>query len=152
MLFRSQSVRLLRPHGFILAIDYGAKARELYTRDRRRGTLLCYSQHATNERPLLLPGEQDITAHVDFSALIEQGRTLGLRLHAYTTQRQWLENCGLRAELESRRTRDFALAESKRASDQGQVALLAWYNLRQRVSILTDPTGMGNFKVLVLRR
>ncbi|MGH2482396.1 MAG: hypothetical protein ACRDHW_22335, partial [Ktedonobacteraceae bacterium] len=89
---------------------------------------------------------------VDFSALISRGRALGLRLHAYTTQRAWLEDCGLRAELESRRVRDFALAESKRASDQGQVALLAWYNLRQRASILTDPTGMGNFKVLVLRR
>ncbi len=147
-----QSVRVLRPHGFILAIDYGEKARELYVRDRRRGTLLCYYQHATNERPLHFPGEQDITAHVDFSALIEQGRALGLRLHTYTTQRQWLENCGLRAELETRRARDFALADSSRASDQGQVALLAWYNLRQRAAILTDPAGMGNFKVLVLRR
>lgn len=147
-----QSARLLRPHGFILTIDYGAKARELYTRERRRGTLLCYSRHATNEQPLLFPGEQDITAHVDFSTLIEHGRALGLRLHAYITQRAWLEACGLRAELENRRASDFALADSNRASDQGQVALLAWYNLRQRASILTDTTGMGNFKVLVLRR
>ncbi len=147
-----QSVHLLRARGFILAIDYGAKARELYTRERRRGTLLCYAQHTTNEQPLRLPGEQDITAHVDFSTLIERGRALGLRLHAYTTQREWLEDGGLRAELDGRRTRDFALADSKRASDQGQVALLAWYNLRQRASILTNPAGMGNFKVLVLRR
>ncbi|MGH2510753.1 MAG: SAM-dependent methyltransferase, partial [Ktedonobacteraceae bacterium] len=147
-----QSVRLLRPHGFLLAIDYGAKAKELYTRERRRGTLLCYAQHTTNEQPLRLPGEQDITAHVDFSALIAQGRALGLRLHTYTTQRQWLAACGLPAELELRRTRDFALADSHRASDQGQIALLAWYNLRQRAAILTDPTGMGAFKVLVLRR
>lgn len=147
-----QSVRLLHPHAFLLAIDYGDKARELYTRDRRRGTLLCYYQHQTNERPLLFPGQQDITAHVDFSALIKQGRALGLRLHQYTTQRQWLETCGLSAELERRRTRDFALAESERASDRGQMALLGWYNLRQRASILTDMAGMGNFKVLIMRR
>jgi SAM-dependent MidA family methyltransferase len=147
-----QAVTLLCLHGFILTIDYGEKARELYTRERRRGTLLCYFQHSTNERPLLLPGEQDITAHVDFSALIEKGRSLGLRLHKYTTQRRWLEDCGLSAELERRRTREFSLADTDRASDQGQIALLAWYNLRQRAAILTDPAGMGNFKVLVLRR
>lgn len=147
-----QAVELLCPHGFILTIDYGEKARELYTRDRRRGTLLCYSQHTTNERPLLFPGEQDITAHVDFSALTQEGRALGLRLHKYMTQRQWLEDCGLSTELELRRARDFSLADTNRASDQGQIALLAWYNLRQRAAILTDPAGMGNFKVLVLRR
>lgn len=148
----AQSVHILQPHAFLLAIDYGEKARQLYTRERRRGTLLCYHHHTTNEQPLRLPGQQDITAHVDFSALIEQGRALGLRLHAYTTQRQWLENSGLSAELAQRRTRDFALAESNRASDEGQMALLAWYNLRQRAAILTDPAGMGNFKVLILRR
>lgn len=147
-----QCTRILHPHGFILAIDYGAKARELYTRERRRGTLLCYFQHTTNEQPLARPGEQDITAHVDFSSLITRGRALGLRLHLYTTQRQWLENYGLHTELEQRRGRDFALAESERASDRGQMALLAWYNLRQRAAILTDPAGMGNFKVLALRR
>ena len=147
-----QTISLLYPHGFILAIDYGAKARELYTPERRRGTLMCYYQHQANERPLALPGEQDITAHVDFSALIAWGRGLGLRLHKYTTQRQWLEDCGLRAELESRRVRDFASAETDRASDQGQIALLGWYNLRQRAAILTEPAGMGNFKVLMLRR
>lgn len=147
-----QTIDLLHPHGFILTIDYGEKARKLYLRERRRGTLLCYYQHQANERPLLLPGEQDITAHVDFSTLIEKGRSLGLRLHAYTTQRQWLENCGLYDELERRRTRDFAPIETNRSSDQGQIALLGWYNLRQQTAILTDSAGMGNFKVLILRR
>jgi SAM-dependent MidA family methyltransferase len=147
-----QAVTLLRPHGFILTIDYGEKARYLYTRERRRGTLLCYSQHQTNEYPLRSAGQQDITAHVNFSALIDRGRTLGLRLHKYTTQRQWLEDCGLSTELEQRRAHDFALADTQRASDQGQVALLKWYNLRQRAAILSDPVGMGNFKVLILRR
>lgn len=147
-----QATSLLHTHGFILAIDYGEKARELYTPERRKGTLMCYYQHQTNERPLALPGEQDITAHVDFSALIAQGRARGLRLHKYTTQRQWLDDCGLRTELEQRRARDFAPADTNRASDQGQIALLGWYNLRQRAAILTDPAGMGNFKVLILRR
>jgi hypothetical protein len=63
-----------------------------------------------------------------------------------------LDDCGLTAELELRRSRDFATAEHNRASDQGQIELLAWYNLRQRAAILRDPSGMGNFKVLILRR
>lgn len=151
-LWLEQAANSLERHGFLLVIDYGAKARELYTRERRRGTLLCYYRHQTSERPLLFPGEQDITAHVDFSALITRGRALGLRLHRYTTQRQWLETYGIFAELERRRSSEFALADSSRASDQGQIALLGWYDLRQQAAVLTNPAGMGNFKVLILRR
>ncbi|TMC19714.1 MAG: SAM-dependent methyltransferase [Chloroflexi bacterium] len=138
--------------GFILVIDYGDKARALYTRYRHRGTLACYFHHQMNERPLVRPGEQDITAHVNFSALIQEGRRQGLRLNKFTTQRLWLEELGIHEELEQRRLSEFAEADTARASDRGQVALLQWYNLRQRVAALTDPTGMGNFKVLILRR
>lgn len=138
--------------GYLLAIDYGEKAQALYTRERLRGTLLCYRKHATNERPLAYPGEQDITAHVNFSALIEQGRRHGLRLQSFTTQRAWLERMGLYEELERRRVSDYAPAMTDRASDRGQIALLQWYSLRQGVSLLTDSAGMGNFKALVMRR
>lgn len=138
-------------HGFLLAIDYGDKARDLYTPERRRGTLACYFQHQLTERPLQRPGEQDITAHVNFSALIGAGRQHGLRLHQFATQREWLIQYGIHEELERVRQRDFALIETARASDQGQVALLQWYNLRHRVAALTDMAGMGNFKVLIMK-
>ncbi|HEY6408537.1 MAG TPA: SAM-dependent methyltransferase [Ktedonobacteraceae bacterium] len=139
-------------HGYILTIDYGDKARVLYTRYRRHGTLACYFQHQLKDRPLARPGEQDITAHVNFSALIDEGRSQGLRLHKFTTQRLWLEGLGIQEELEQSRQSDFAASITERASDCGQVALLQWYDLRQRVAALTDPAGMGNFKVLILRR
>ncbi len=138
--------------GFILTIDYGDKAGALYTAWRKRGTLLCYYKHQTNERPLLHPGEQDITAHVNFSALIDEGRRLGMRLNAFTTQRQWLQRMGIEEGLEQRRVTEFAEAETARATDRGQVALLKWRDLRQRAAVLTDPDGMGNFKVLIMRR
>ncbi len=138
--------------GFLLTIDYGEKARGLYTSERRHGTLACYFQHQLTERPLQRPGEQDITAHVNFSALIDAGRQYGLRLHQFVTQREWLLQLGIRNELEAIRQRDFALIETARASDQGQVALLQWYNLRHRVAALTDMAGMGNFKVLIMKR
>ena len=142
----------LLQRGYILTIDYGDKARALYTRYRRHGTLACYFQHQLNERPLARPGEQDITAHVNFSALIDEGRRQGLHLHKFTTQRLWLESLGIQEELEQRRLNDFAESITDRASDRGQVALLKWYDLRQRVAALTDPAGMGNFKVLILRK
>jgi len=138
--------------GFILTIDYGDKAKALYTRHRRRGTLTCYSHHHVNEHPLMYPGQQDITAHVNFSALIDEGRRHGLRLSAFTTQRLWLEGLGIYEDLQQRRLNEFSEADTERATDRGQVALLRWYNLRQRVLALTDPAGMGNFKVLIQSR
>jgi SAM-dependent MidA family methyltransferase len=137
--------------GFLLTIDYGDKARELYTRYRHQGTLACYYQHQLTNRPLLRPGEQDITAHVNFSALINEGRRHGLRLHAFTTQRHWLTELGIYEELERVRARDFAVLDSARGSDRGQVALLQWYNLRQGAMALTDSGGMGSFKVLIMK-
>ena len=139
-------------HGFLLTIDYGDKARALYARSRPQGTLACYFQHQLTERPLVHPGEQDITAHVNFSALINEGRRQGLRLHTLTTQRLWLTETGIYEELERVRARDFAVIDGARASDRGQVALLQWHNLRQGVLALTDSAGMGNFKVLILKR
>ncbi len=138
--------------GFILTIDYGDKARDLYTRYRRRGTLTCYFQHQVSERPLARPGAQDITAHVNFTALMHEARRQGLRVSKFTTQREWLESLGIREELEQRRLQEFAEADTARATDRGQVALLKWHDLRQRAAVLTDPYSMGNFKVLILRR
>ncbi len=146
------AARLLQRHGFILTIDYGDKARALYSRYRERGTLTCYFQHHVNDQPLARPGRQDITAHVNFSALIAEGRRHGLRLNTFTTQHLWLEGMGIYEELERRRASEFAAMDTERSSDRGQMALLRWYNLRQRVMALTDPAGMGNFKVLILRR
>lgn len=141
-----------RRHGFTLTIDYGDKARTLYTRYRHHGTLACYYRHQLTERPLVRPGEQDITAHVNFSALINEGRRHGLRLQQFTTQRQWLTDLGIYEALERLRSRDFAIMDSERATDQGQIALLQWHNLRQRIAALTEASGMGNFKVLILKR
>ena len=59
---------------------------------------------------------------------------------------------GIFEELERVRRENFSAADTERATDRGQVALLQWYDVRQRVAALTDPAGMGNFKVLIMRR
>ncbi len=138
--------------GYLLAIDYGEQAYDLYTRERQCGTLACYFQHQLTQRPLVRPGEQDITAHVNFSALINEGQRQGLHLHEFTTQKAWLTAMGLNTEVERIRTTDFAAMDTERATDKGQIALLQWRTLRQRIAALTDMNGMGNFKVLIMRR
>ncbi len=136
--------------GFLLTIDYGDEAPALYTADRPHGTLACYYRHQLTERPLTRPGEQDMTAHVNFTALMQEGERQGLRQESFTTQGQWLEAMGILDELASIRARDFSILDTDRGSDSGQVALFQWYNLRQQVVALTDPNGMGKFKVLIL--
>jgi SAM-dependent MidA family methyltransferase len=85
-------------------------------------------------------------------ASCEEGRRHGLRLHTFTTQQRWLENMGIYEELDALRKTQFAEADTERASDRGQIALFKWHNPRNRVAALTSPTGMGNFKVLVMKR
>lgn len=148
----ARNAQAIGRHGFLLTIDYGDKARALYTPARLNGTLACYFQHQFSNAPLIRPGKQDITAHVNFSALLYEGRRRGLHLHAFTTQRLWLTQMGISEELERVRAQNFTIIDTARASNRGQIALLQWYNLRQGVMALTDPAGMGNFKVLVLKR
>jgi len=81
--------------GLILLIDYGYPRAEYYRDDRRRGTLLCHYRHRAHPDPYLYPGLQDITAHVDFTAVAEAGIRAGLRLAGFTTQAHFLIGCGL---------------------------------------------------------
>jgi SAM-dependent MidA family methyltransferase len=142
----------LRRGGFVLTIDYGDTARRLYTRWRRRGTLLCYFRHSTNEESLLRPGQQDMTAHVNFTALIEEGHHAGLRRIRFTTQREFLLGLGINEEVEALRASQFAAADTARQSDQGQADLLRLYSLRNAVGVLLDPAGLGGFRVLIQRK
>lgn len=81
--------------GALLLIDYGFPRHEFYCPPRDSGTLMCHYRHRAHTEPFFLPGLQDITAHVDFTALIENGHEAGLELLGYTTQGVFLLNCGL---------------------------------------------------------
>jgi len=81
--------------GFVLTIDYGYLAKELYGPHRREGTLLCYTQHQTSENPYERLGEQDITSHVNFTSLIQKGEEAGLQFTAFVTQYQFVIALGL---------------------------------------------------------
>lgn len=81
--------------GVVITIDYGYGAREYYDPERRTGTLLSYSNHTINENPLANVGRQDITAHVNFSALRDWGEATGFKIIGYCSQGAFLASLGI---------------------------------------------------------
>ena len=81
--------------GAAILIDYGFPASEYYHPQRGQGTLMCHFRHHAHPEVLVLPGIQDITAHVNFSAIAEKAVDAGLEVIGYTSQANFLMNCGL---------------------------------------------------------
>lgn len=81
--------------GAALLIDYGFPRREYYHPQRAEGTLMCHFRHHAHAQPLVLPGLQDITAHVDFTAMADAALAGGLNVLGYTSQAHFLLNAGL---------------------------------------------------------
>ena len=87
--------RLARGAAFL--IDYGFPAHEFYLPERTGGTLMCHRAHRADTDPLADPGEKDITAHVDFTAVALAAQDAGCEVLGYTSQGRFLINCGLPA-------------------------------------------------------
>ena len=81
--------------GFVITIDYGHLAEELYSEERYRGTLMCYYEHTTNESPYEKVGNQDITSHVNFSSIMQEGTRLGLNTTGFVRQSNFLIALGI---------------------------------------------------------
>jgi len=130
---RTLAAQLAR--GIVLLIDYGFPAREYYHPQRSAGTLMCHYRHHAHADPLCLVGLQDVTAHVDFSALAATGSEAGLELLGYTNQAQFLINCGITEVLGATPAADAA----------------AYLPLAAQAQRLTSPAEMGElFKVIAL--
>jgi SAM-dependent MidA family methyltransferase len=121
--------------GVLLFMDYGFGAREYYHPQRAQGTLMCHYRHHAHDDPFFLPGLQDITAHVNFTAVAERAIDSGAHLLGYTSQAHFLINCGitdLLTEVEPENLRDYL-------------------PLSAQLQKLTSPAEMGElFKVMAL--
>ncbi len=121
--------------GLALLIDYGFPAREYYLAQRELGTLMCHYRHHAHTDPFYLPGLQDITAHVDFTAVALAAQESGLAVAAYMSQAEFLIAAGL--------TELLAETSPEEARD--------WLTQSQAIQKLTSPAEMGElFKVLLL--
>ena len=121
--------------GYVLTIDYGYEASELYSDARRHGTIQTYYRHTDASSPYQRIGRQDLTAHTDFTALIQSGIAAGLAPVFLTTQAEFLHSLGIRQ-----------IAQTIRDSNQDRIARTT--NL-QNLTRLIDPNGLGKFQVLV---
>lgn len=123
--------------GVILIIDYGFPQHEYYHPQRAAGTLMCHYRHRAHSDVFANPGAEDITAHVDFTALAEAAVDAGLEVLGYTTQAQFLVNCGI-TEVLAEANIDNALHYAPLAAEAQK---------------LLSPAEMGElFKVLALGR
>ena len=121
--------------GAMLFIDYGFGAREYYHPQRGSGTLMCHYRHHAHDDPFFLPGLQDITAHVDFTAIAESAIDHGANLLGYTSQAHFLINGGI-TDLISGISPD---------------NLREYLPLSAQIQKLTSPAEMGElFKVIAL--
>jgi len=120
--------------GLMVLIDYGFPAREMYHPQRRNGTLMCHYRHHAHDDPFLYPGLQDVTAHVDFTAIASILKDKGLDLDRYQTQAGFLLENGILETLTP-------------GLEPGSVA---WLKETTGLQKLLSPAEMGElFKVLV---
>jgi SAM-dependent MidA family methyltransferase len=123
--------------GALFLVDYGFAQSEYYHPQRAMGTLMCHHRHQSHGEVFFQPGRQDVTAHVDFSAIARAATAAGVEVLGYATQAQFLVNCGI--------TDVLAQANVENA--------LRYAPLASEAQKLLSPAEMGElFKVLALGR
>jgi SAM-dependent MidA family methyltransferase len=133
-----QAIGGLLRHGVMLFADYGYPRAEYYRAERRDGTFQCHYRHRAHDDPFFLPGLQDLTASVDFTALAEAGVNAGFEFAGYCSQASFLLANGLPARLD----------EIAALGDE-----VARYRAAQAVKRLTLPGEMGErFQVMAFQR
>jgi len=147
-----QQVSELIERGFILTIDYGYPAEELFAPFRRNGTLLCYHKHQSNENPYQRVGCQDITAHIDFTALQKVAQLQGVETLYFGEQYRFLLGLGfLEAliELQMRET-DPQQAQAQRMTLKNLV--LPEGGMGESFKVLVQGKAVGSPELLCARR
>jgi SAM-dependent MidA family methyltransferase len=132
---RALAARMER--GYILTVDYGYEARELYASWRTQGTLMAFRRHSPQPDPLDRPGLTDLTYHVDFTSLAAAAE--GFDAAPLTTQAEALTVLGLA---------DALRAASERASENVQ----RYAEERRAAETLTDMSGLGRIRVLAMAK
>ena len=123
--------------GAMILADYGFNGREYYHPDRKEGTLMCHYRHQAHGDAFLYPGLQDITAHIDFTGLVEAGENAGLQLAGYGNQGGFLLSLGVLDQMQEQ--------QSLMDSDPKR-----WMEIAAQIKKLTLPHEMGElFKVMV---
>ncbi len=125
--------------GFVMTIDYGFPSPDLYSDQRRTGTIVCYHRHKINYSPYQNVGEQDITTHINFSALQHWGKLYGLEFSGYTNQAYFLQGLGITQQLSAMERNGF------NTDDEGGKTLMLQTFLRDmgtKMKVLVQHKGI----------
>jgi SAM-dependent MidA family methyltransferase len=135
-------VALALTTGYVITIDYGFKNPDLYRSDKRQGTLLCYCNHAVSDSFYEHVGEQDITSHVNFSALCHWGALCGLTEAGFTDQGLFLTGLGFREQLlRSLESEADVVLAARKAAWLSQILLL---DMGSKYKVLIQQKGVEN--------
>ena len=138
----SDSVSATLDSGYVITVDYGFDRPDLYAPTRIGGSLRCYYQHTLGQDPLRRIGKQDITAHVDFTAVDHTLAVNGFTRVANTTQSEFLMNLGIE---------DF-LSDVGERPVRKELSRLEFEEETAGIGTLIDPEGLGRFRVAVHSR
>lgn len=123
--------------GCAILVDYGYPADELYSPERATGTLMAYAGHRAHADPFIAVGRQDLTAHVDFTAVERAALAVGLDVIGMATQAEFLVGAGVEGTLDSIRSNPGTTMED-------------WLAVRSVLGRMLDPRAMGRFRVLFI--
>lgn len=144
-------VEMVLSRGFVLIIDYGYLAQDLYCSDRRSGTLLCYYRHTASADPFVHVGLQDITAHVSFTSLVKKGESLGFHLTGLVPQYQFLLSLGFLDEIERIGQKRSSQGESMMEGLTMKRLILPNGGMGDTFKVLIQHKGLENVKLSGLR-
>ncbi|WP_281225208.1 class I SAM-dependent methyltransferase [Flavobacterium aquiphilum] len=135
--------------GYVITIDYGAISSELYEKYRSSGTLLCYYKHHKNDNPYQFIGEQDITSHVNFSALINWGNKSGLNYCGMTNQASFLLSLGIKEYQEKRLLN--TNANVSKAIEEANINYRLLMDMGLKFKVLIQEKNVPKFPLMGLR-
>lgn len=139
-----QEVGLHLQKGFVLTVDYGYPSGRLYRSALGKGTLICYHQHQVNEDPYRNIGDQDITAHVNFSALCHWGFQNGLYCNGLTNQACFLLALGLKEQLRQELEKE-GKSRLEAAIKEGMITRTLLLEMGSRYQVLIQRKGIPDY-------
>lgn len=131
--------------GFVLTIDYGYLISELFKQGRSQGTLVSYANHSVSDSLYDHVGQQDITAHVNFSALIHWGEKYGLRTCGYTDQCHFLLGLGFKKALEEEFSKEKNVIQA--AKQVSVISHTLLFDMGLKYKVLIQEKGMGEVRL-----
>lgn len=141
-----QNIAVILEKGFIITIDYGDESEKLYKERRKNGTVVCYHEHNISQNPFCAIGKQDITAHINFSALEYWGERQGLMTCGITPQAYFLTSLGFR-ECLTEAGKKQGKANVQLAKEMSCISYTLLFDMGNKYKVLIQSKGLPEMRL-----